>query len=173
MQNKDKLNYEKIESYRIYSFQEGEKVQRELHELESEARDYASRVFKDPAAASALFYLSTEKLEPEHKLLAHAERLADNPQDYGRLKGLSFLPKSQAELQPHLEKIRDCLRDHVDLVAVRTGYREFHQEAINAARLPPSQREEALRQLDLNRDYYDGKRDAAQQRATERRRDWQ
>lgn len=170
MSDNDKLIYEKIENHRMYANQEADKIEREMRELAGEARDYADRVFQDTKAVAALFRISDRQLEPEHKLLERAEYLARRPQDYGRLKGLSFLPKSRAEMQPHLEKIVGCLRDHVELVPVRAGYHQHAQQAINAVRLPASQREEALRQLDLNRDYYDTKRDATHQRAMERRR---
>lgn len=172
MSRDGKSIYSKIENERLYAVQEAERAERRMQEIQEEARDYSGQIFRDPDAVSALFYLSAEQLEPEHKLIEHIGRLIDRPREFGRLKGISFLPKDTEAMQPHLEKLRDCLKEHIDQAEVRKTYRDHHQEAIDANRLPASRQEEALQQLQRNREYCDSVRNARDQRAVERRRQW-
>lgn len=164
--------YNKIEHERLYATQESDLAERKMRELQDEARDYAGQIFRDQDAVSSLFLLSAEQLEPEHKLIEHVNQLMCSPEEFGRLKGVSFLPKNTAAMQPHLEKLRDCLQEHIDYAKVRAAYRMHHQQAIEATRLPVSRQEEALQQLQQNRTYCDSVRDTREQRAMERRRDW-
>jgi len=171
MPQDDKYIFNKIDGLRIYADQHAEIILARMRENEEDAREYASRAFRNPDFVSAMFYASAEGYLKEDRLRDTAEALQRDPEAFSKLRGFWFSPNASRAAQPHIDKLADCLREHADLVVIRTRYQQLHQQAIEATRLHAGRRVEALRELEHGRDFCDATRDVRlQHRAVEPKR---